>query len=65
MSFNEHELLTHSGKVKAEIAKSIAEERYDEFDKIRKREDALAADNTDIIELEQIEKALKNKNKGK
>ena len=28
LEFNEQELLTHAGKVKAEVAKKIAEERY-------------------------------------
>ena len=56
--FNEQELLTHAGKVKAEVAKNIAEERYDEFDGVRKKEDALNADRDDIKELEEIEKRL-------
>lgn len=33
LEFNEQELLIHSGKVKAEVAKKLAEERYEEFDK--------------------------------
>ena len=32
--FNEQEILTHRGKIKAEVAKKIAEERYEEFNKI-------------------------------
>ena len=58
LTFNEHELLTNAGKIKAEIAKSIAEERYEEFDKKRKTEEALVADEEDIKELEEIEKRL-------
>lgn len=61
--FNEHELLTHTGKVKAEVAKKIAEQRYEEFDTKRRGEDALAADREDIKELEDIEKCLLEKNK--
>jgi hypothetical protein len=61
LSFNEHELLTHAGKVKAEVAKRIAEERYEEFDTKRRAEEAIAADREDIKELEEIEKRLREK----
>jgi len=61
--FNEHELLTHAGKVKADVAQKIAEQRYEEFDTKRKTEDALTADREDIKELEEIEKRLLEKNK--
>lgn len=37
LEFNEHELLTHAGKVKAEVAGKIAIERYEEFDQTRKK----------------------------
>ena len=53
LEFNEQELLTHSGKVKAEVAKKLAEERYEEFDKKRKIEEAKKADKEDIKELEE------------
>jgi hypothetical protein len=64
---NEEELLTHAGTIKAEVAKKIAEERYDEFDKKRKIAEARKADEEDMKELEEIEKRLlKNKDdKGK
>ncbi|MBN1903650.1 MAG: virulence RhuM family protein [Deltaproteobacteria bacterium] len=58
LEFNEQELLTHAGKVKAEVAKKIAEERYDEFDKKRKLAEALADDDEDIKELEAFEKRI-------
>ncbi len=61
--FNEHELLTHAGKVKAEVAQRIAEQRYEEFDNRRRAEEALAADREDLKELEDIEKRLWEKNK--
>ena len=62
LEFNEQELLTHAGKVKAEVAKKIAKERYEEFDSNRKKSDALTADEEDLKELEEIEKRLlKNK----
>lgn len=63
LSFNEHELLTHAGKVKAEVAKEIAERRYEEFDDKRKAEEAVAADVEDLKELEEIEKRLQERHK--
>ncbi|WXT99421.1 MAG: hypothetical protein Ctma_0118 [Catillopecten margaritatus gill symbiont] len=58
LAFNEQEILTHAGKVKAEVAKKIAEARYMEFDDKRKKAEALAADEEDIKQLEEIEKIL-------
>lgn len=63
LSFNEHELLTHAGKVKAEVAKRIAEQRYEEFDARRRAEEAIAADQEDLKELEEIEKRLREQKK--
>jgi len=58
LKFNEHELLTHAGKIKAEVARKIAEERYEAFDQKRKKDEAVAADREDIKELEELEKKL-------
>ena len=63
LEFNEQELLTHAGKVKAEVAKKIAEERYYEFEKKRKTSEAIAADEEDIKELEEFEKRILENNK--
>lgn len=57
---NEEELLTHVGTVKAEVAKKIAEKRYDDFDKKRKIAEAKKADEEDLKELEEMEKRLLN-----
>ena len=54
--FNEQKLLTHAGKVKAEVAKKMAEDRYEEFDAKRKRAEALAANAEDLKEIEALEK---------
>jgi hypothetical protein len=59
LEFNEQELLTHAGKVKAEVAKKIAKERYEEFDSNRKKSDALAADEEDLKELKELEEIEK------
>ncbi len=61
LKFNEQELLTHAGKVKAEVAKKIAEDRYGAFDKKRKTAEARAADEEDLKALEEIEKMLLEK----
>jgi hypothetical protein len=58
LSFNEHELLTHAGKVKAEVAQKLAEERYEEFSRKRNVDDALDADKEDLAKLEEIQKRL-------
>ncbi len=61
LKFNEQELLTHAGRVKAEIAKKIAEDRFREFDQKRKKEEASAADQEDLKQLEEMEKRLLEK----
>lgn len=61
LEFNEQELLTHAGKVKAEVAKKIADDHYEEFDQKRKKAEALIADEGDIKQLEEIEKQLLDK----
>lgn len=61
LKFNEQALLTHAGQVKAEVAKKIAEDRYETFNKKRKAAEARAADEDDLRELEQLEKKLLEK----
>ncbi len=61
LEFNEQELLTHAGKVKAEVARKVAEERYEEFDDSRKKAEALAADAEDFKLLEDMERKLLEK----
>ena len=56
LQFNEEELLTHAGKIKAEVAKRLAEERYERFDGERKRWEALQAERDDLEEIEQLGK---------
>lgn len=55
LSFNEREILNHSGKVSAKVAEQLALARYMEFDTKRKNTEQLEADNADIIELEKME----------
>lgn len=58
LEFNDRKLLTHSGKLRMEVVKELAAERYDEFDARRKAAEAIASDEEDIKELEAIEKKL-------
>ncbi|NCB46111.1 MAG: hypothetical protein BWY02_02256 [bacterium ADurb.Bin157] len=58
LKHNEEDLLTQAGTVKAEVAKKIAEERYEAFDKKRKIAEAKISDVEDLKELEEIEKRL-------
>jgi len=64
LEFNEQKLLTHAGKVKADVARRIAEGRYEEFDNKRKTAEAQATDEEDLKQLEEIEKKLLD-NRGK
>ncbi len=58
LKFNEQELLTHAGKIKAEVAKNTAETRFDEFNSYRKKQDAIDADEEDMSVLEDFEKYI-------
>ena len=65
LTFNEQNLLTHAGKVKAEVAKKIAEERYEEFRQNRIKSEAIQADKEDIKQLEDLENELLKKRDNK
>ncbi|MEC5181689.1 virulence RhuM family protein [Arthrobacter sp. CG_A4] len=54
LKFNERELLMHSGKVSAAVAKKLAEERYGDFDTKRKAVEATAADDADFAAIERL-----------
>lgn len=58
LAFNDRKLLTHAGTVQAKVAKSLAEERYAEFDSARRQRAALEADATDLDTLRAIERKL-------
>lgn len=55
LSFNERDILKHSGKVSAQVAEQLALERYAEFDAKRRHGERLEADKADMIELEHIQ----------
>jgi hypothetical protein len=54
LQFNGRELLTHAGKVRASVAKQLAERRYEAFDAERKRVDAAEADRQDLAAIDAI-----------
>ncbi len=52
---NAFEVLKGPGTVKHEKAKSIAHERYEQFDEERRKEEARLADEADMEELQRVE----------
>jgi hypothetical protein len=65
LQFNEREVLTHAGKLRADVAEKLVLERYESFDAARREEARLAADTEDMAALEQTERALEGKGRGK
>lgn len=59
LQFNEREVLTHAGRLRADVAEKLALERYEQFDAGRREAAKLAADKEDIAELESVDKATK------
>lgn len=59
LTFNERELLTHAGKVRAEVAAKLVEERYEEFDAKRRLAERAKADAEDIKALEAFTQSVK------
>lgn len=65
LSFNEREILTHAGTIRAEVAEKLAVERYTQFDAQRREAERLAADQEDMAALEQLERKLEGKGRRK
>lgn len=65
LQFNEREVLTHAGKLRADVAEKLALERYETFDTARREAARLAADAEDMAALEQAERQLEGKGRGK
>lgn len=59
LQFNDRPILDNNGTVSADEMKTIASNRYEDFDAARRTFEALAADEQDMKELEQIEKLTK------
>ncbi len=63
LAFNERDLLTHAGSVRKEIAERLVLERYETFDATRKKAEAIAADEADLREIEQMVVEIERKGK--
>jgi len=64
LSFNERDVLTHAGRLRMDVAQKLAIERFGLFDSNRRAVEALAADEADIAQLEEMEKDAKGRKKG-
>ena len=60
-AFNEHKAPTHAGKLRADVAETLALERYESFDAARREAARLAADAEDMAALEQTQRQLEGK----
>lgn len=65
LQFNEREVLTHAGKLRADVAEKLALERYESFDAARGKAARLTADAEDMAALENAERKLEGKGRGK
>ncbi len=65
LTFNERDVLTHAGKLRAEVAERLALERYETFDAARREAARLAADAEDVAALERVERELEDKGRGR
>lgn len=64
LPFNDRDVLTHAGRLRMDVAQKRAVECYGVFDANRTKAEALAADEADIAELEEMERATKERDKG-
>lgn len=60
LAFNERDVLTHAGKLRADVAEKLALERYETFDAARREAARLTADAEDLAVLEQIEREMED-----
>jgi phage terminase Nu1 subunit (DNA packaging protein) len=58
-------VLTHDGKLRADVAEKLALERYESFDAARREAGRLTADAEDMEALENAERQLEGKGRGK
>jgi hypothetical protein len=65
LQFNEREVLTHAGKLRSDVAEKLVLERYESFDAARREATRMAADAEDMATLEQAERQLESKGRGK
>jgi hypothetical protein len=64
LTFNEHDLLINAGKVRADVARKLAEARYETFDARRRMREREKADAEDLRAIESLQKHLPNNSRG-
>ena len=64
LSFNEREVLTHAGKLCAEVAEKLVLDCYGEFDTRRREAERLAVDDEDLRALDKIRDGRPNPKTG-
>lgn len=64
LQFNEREVLTHAGRLRADVAEKLALERYASFDAARREAEQMVADAEDMKALEQAERKLEGGGRG-
>lgn len=65
LEFNERDVLTHAGRLRADVAEKLALERYESFDAARREAARVAADAEDLDALKRAERALEVNSPGK
>jgi hypothetical protein len=58
LSFNERDILTHAGKLRADVAERLAHERYEIFDAHRREAARVAADIEDAEVIDELEQQI-------
>ncbi len=64
LSFNERELLTHAGKMRADVAEKLAHDHYEAFDAQRRALECAKADAEDMEAIEVLVQKLPAKPRG-
>lgn len=64
LSFNERDVLTRAGKLRADVTERLALERYKTFDVARPEAAWLTPDAEDVAALEHVERKLADKWQG-
>ncbi|MBF0481906.1 MAG: virulence RhuM family protein [Desulfovibrionaceae bacterium] len=64
LSFNERDLLTHAGKVSAQVAEKLAQDHYEVFDAKRRALTRAQADEQDMQAIETLVRKLPAKPRG-
>ena len=61
LAFNDRPVLDGAGSISRNQMEKVAYQRFEDFDQKRRSDDAAEADAADLQEIEQLEKAIKNK----